>query len=194
VRQQILALGRQLLRRAHLEGVAVNDDVLLRLDLDVLRRLDLDDLVDRVDDDLVLPALVDEHHLLGAVLVVEHQAVTGPGLDQLDVVLARLVVLDGLLLLAPQRADDDRAVDEAVLEYDHHLVVVLRQEVGAALLAAHRDGDARPEGLLGLGQPRVLHLDAKARVVFAVLFAVGDDREVNATQLAGALRLRHHTV
>src|SRR6185436_2862465 len=77
VAQHLLALAGQLLGRADLQRVAVEDEVRGRLDLDVTVGLDLDDLVDRIDDDLVLLRLVDDRDLLRTLLVVEDDAVTG---------------------------------------------------------------------------------------------------------------------
>jgi hypothetical protein len=80
-----------------------------------------------------------------------------------------------------------------VLEHDDDLVVLLGEEVRATLLATHRDGDACPERLLALGEPRVLHLAAEARVVL-VFLVIDADRELRTTDLPGAKRLGHHAV
>src|SRR5262249_5714950 len=91
--QQRLALAGDAFLRAHLERVGVHDDVGLRLDLDVAVGLELDDLVHRVENDLVLLGLVDDRDLLGALLVVEDDAVAAARLDQLRVVLRRVIDL-----------------------------------------------------------------------------------------------------
>jgi hypothetical protein len=114
--------------------------------------------------------------------------VTAPRLDQLGVVLPGLVDLDRLVLLAPHRADHDRSMDVAVLEHHEQLVIDLGQHVGAALLAAHRDRDPRPERRVHVVERRELHLDPKPGVALAVL-VVDDDRELHATNLRGAARL-----
>ncbi|TMQ16004.1 MAG: hypothetical protein E6J90_24490 [Deltaproteobacteria bacterium] len=193
VGEQRLALAGDALRRAHLERVGVHDDVGLGGDLDVAVALDLDDLVDRVEDELVLLGLVDDRDLLGALLVVEDDPVAAARLDQLGVVLGRVIDLDRLLLLAPQRADHDRPVDVAVLEHHEQLVVDLRQEVGAAIGAAHRHRDPRPERRLLVIEPGELDLDAVPGVALSVL-VVDDDGELHASDLRGPLRLRHHAV
>jgi hypothetical protein len=74
-----------------------------------------------------------------------------------------------------------------VLEHHEQLIVELRQEVRAALLAAHRHRDAREVGLLLLRQPRILHLHTEAGVALAFV-VLDDDREVHATQLHSAKR------
>src|SRR6185312_14751279 len=104
VREELLRAARDAFGRADLESVRVKDYVLLGFDLDVARRLDLDELVRAIEDDLVLLRLVDDRDFFGALLVVEDDAVARAGLDQLGVVLARVVGLDDLLLLGPQRA------------------------------------------------------------------------------------------
>jgi hypothetical protein len=119
--------------------------------------------------------------------------VTAPRLDELGVVLGGLVDLDRLLLLAPQGADHDRPVDVAVLEHDQQLIVELGEHVGAAIGATHRDRDPRPEGRLLVVEPGELDLDAVAGIAVAVLVG-DDDRELDAADLAGALRLRHHAI
>jgi hypothetical protein len=97
------------------------------------------------------------------------------------------------LLLVPQRADHDRAVDVAVLEHDEELVVDFGEKVRPAIRAAHRHRDPRPVRLLGVAEPRILDLDVIAGIAVAIL-VVDDDREVNAAQLGGTHRQRHHAV
>jgi hypothetical protein len=72
-----------------------------------------------------------------------------------------------------------------VLEDDEELVVWVGEEVGASLLAAHRDRDARPVGLVLLVEPGELDLDAIAGVAVAFL-VVDDDRDVHTAQLGRA--------
>ncbi|MBK7536075.1 MAG: hypothetical protein IPI49_12060 [Myxococcales bacterium] len=168
----------------------MDDQVVLGVDQQLTAAMDLHHLVGRVEDDLVLLRLVDDDDALGAVLVVEDHPVPGPGLDELGVVLASRVVLDGFLLLVPHRADHDRTIDVAVLEHHQNLIIELRQKVGPALGAGHGRRDSRPERLLVVLEPGELDLDAKARIALAIL-VVDDDRQMNATQLAGAMRLCH---
>jgi hypothetical protein len=194
VRQHLLTGAGQLARRADLQRVRVNDDVLARLDLDIAVALDRQQLVRRVEHDLVLLRAVDDRHLLRAVLVLERDAVTLPRLEHLRVVLARVVALRRLLLLVPQRADHDRTVDVAVLEHDEDLIFFFRQQVRAAIVAGHRHRDARPERLLVVVQPRELQLHAEARVVGRIVLVLDDDRDPAATDLAGAKRRRHHAI
>jgi hypothetical protein len=142
----------------------------------------------RIQNDLVLLGLVDNDNAFASFFVIEDDAMTGPRFDQLGVVLAGFVVLDRRLFCAPERADHDRAIDIAVLEDHEDFVVDLGQKVGTPIFSRHRYGDPRPEGLLFLFKPRELDLDLETRIVLPV-FVVGDDRQMHATQLVGALRL-----
>jgi hypothetical protein len=171
----------------------VHDRIGLRDHLDVAIGLDLDELARRVEDDLVLLRPVDDRDPLATFAVVEDDPVTGARLDQLGVVLAGLVDLDRLLLPAPQRADDDRPIDVAMLEDHEHLIVDLGEHVGASIGAGHRHCDPRPEGRVLLVEPWKLDLDAIAGIAIAVL-VVDDDRRSHASQPGRAPRPRRDVV
>jgi hypothetical protein len=191
---QLLAGAAERIGRPGVDRLGVEDNVLTRLDLDVAVALDLHELVGRIEHDLVLLRLVDDGDLLGTILVVEDQAMPAARLDQLGVVLPRLIGLDRLLFGAPDRANHDRPIDVTVLEHDHHLVVLLRQYVGAALITGHRDRDARPERLLTGIEPLELQLEAVARIVGRRILVIDDRADVQTAHLVRALRQGHGAI
>ena len=53
----------------------------------------------------------------------------------------------------PEKADDERVIEIAVLESNQHFIAKLRHEKHAALFAGHRRRHRRPGAAVRLGQP-----------------------------------------
>ena len=112
--------------------------------------------------------------MFGLVGVIERDLGALTRLDHTRVVLAALVVGRRLVLAVPQRADDQRAIEIAVLEHDEHFVLWLGDKEPTAVLAGARHHDRHPVRGLVLRQDRQLELHAPELLRILV---VGDDAD-----------------
>ncbi len=106
-------------------------------DRDIRIGFDGNGVLGAIDNDLVLAGLVDHLDGLVAGFVVEPHNVAAARLESAVIVLAVRVGFRGIVLAIPERTQDVRMIDLAMLEGDQHLIVDLGKKVRAPALSRH---------------------------------------------------------
>ena len=158
-------------------------------DRDIRIGLDGNGVLGAIDDDLVLPGLIDHFDGLVAGFVVEPDNVAAARLDSAVIVFAVRVGLRGIVLAIPERTQDVRMIDLAMLEGHQHLIVDLGKEVRAPALSRHGRRDSRPMTFHVIAEPWETHFDPMH--VLRILI-IRNDPDNHAVESVALNRRRKH--
>jgi hypothetical protein len=102
-------------------------------------------------------------------VVIEEQRVSLARADKADVILTVGIAFWRLVLAVPQAAEDVGKAQILTLEHHQHFIAHFREEHRPAVVAGHRDGDARPVTFARLAMPGVANLHPTQAVRILVL-------------------------